>query len=103
MDTHQPGLSAPPTWSDLVVQDHERHLFQVSRRAFVEESVLEGERRAIFDRCWIYLGHNSEIPNKSDFVTRAVAGRELVFNRDHMGVVHAFLNTCPHRGAMVVR
>ena len=35
----------------MVVEDRERHLFRVSRRAFTEESVLEAERRTIFDRC----------------------------------------------------
>ena len=103
MDTHVSHPSTATPWSDLVIQDRERHLFRVSRRAFTDEAILEAERRAIFDRCWIYLGHGSEIPNNCDFVTRAVAGRELIFNRDHKGVVHAFLNTCPHRGAMVVR
>jgi phenylpropionate dioxygenase-like ring-hydroxylating dioxygenase large terminal subunit len=38
-----------------------------------------------------------------NIITRAVGGRELIFNRDRAGAVHAFLNTCPHRGAMVVR
>ena len=103
MDTHVSHPSTATPWSDLVIQDRERHLFRVSRRTFTDEAILEAERRAIFDRCWIYLGHGSEIPNNCDFVTRAVAGRELIFNRDHKGVVHAFLNTCPHRGAMVVR
>ena len=65
--------------------------------------MLEQERRQIFDRCWLYLGHGSEIRGNCDFVTRAVGGRELIFNRDRGGAVHAFLNTCPHRGAMVVR
>ena len=92
-------LSSP----QMVVEDRARQLFRVSRRAFTDEAVLEAERRNIFDRCWIYLGHSSEISNNCDFVTRSVAGRELIFNRDHKGVVHAFLNTCPHRGAMVVR
>ena len=92
-------LSTP----QLVVEDRERNLFRVSRRAFTEEAVLEAERRAIFDRCWLYLGHASEIPDNCDYITRAVGGRELIFNRDRAGVVHAFLNTCPHRGAMVVR
>jgi len=89
--------------SGLVMEDREHHLFRVARRAFVEEDVLEEERRQIFDRCWLYLGHGSEIPNNGDFVTRSVGGRELVFNRDRGGAVHAFLNSCPHRGATLVR
>ena len=87
----------------MVVEDRQRHLFRVSRRAFTDASVLEAENRNIFDRCWLYLGHSSEIANNCDFITRNVGGRELIFNRDRAGAVHAFLNTCPHRGAMVVR
>jgi p-cumate 2,3-dioxygenase subunit alpha len=93
----------PLTHADMVVEDRQRHLFRVARRAFTDEEVLEQERRQIFDRCWLYLGHSSEIRDNCDFVTRAVGGRELIFNRDRGGAVHAFLNTCPHRGAMVVR
>src|SRR5258707_2642644 len=102
MDITVPNPGLPLTSSDMVVEDRQRHLFRVARRAFTDEEVLEQERRQIFDRCWLYLGHSSEIRNNCDFVTRAVGGRELIFNRDRGGAVHAFLNTCPHRGSMVV-
>ena len=87
----------------LVVEDKDRFLFRVARRAFTDESILETERRRVFDRCWLYLGHGSEIAETCDFLTRTVGGRELVFNRDRGGAVHAFLNSCPHRGATLVR
>jgi hypothetical protein len=35
----------------MVVEDRQRHLFRVSRRAFTDASVLEAENRNIFDRC----------------------------------------------------
>ncbi len=89
--------------SGFVMEDPERFLFRVARRAFTEDAVLEAERREIFDTCWLYLGHGSEIARNGDFLTRSVGGRELVFNRDRGGAVHAFLNTCPHRGATLVR
>ncbi len=87
----------------LVMEDRERHLFRVARRAFTDEAIIEEERRRIFDTCWLYLGHGSELAKNCDFLTRAVGGRELIFNRDRGGAVHAFLNSCPHRGAQVVR
>jgi p-cumate 2,3-dioxygenase alpha subunit len=96
MDITVPNPGLPLTSSDMVVEDRQRHLFRVARRAFTDEEVLEQERRQIFDRCWLYLGHSSEIRDNCDFVTRAVGGRELIFNRDRGGAVHAFLNTCPH-------
>ena len=79
--------------------DRSRGLFQVARRAFVSEEVLEVERSEIFDKCWLYLGHDSELAQPGAFVTRSVGGRDLIFNRDSKGVVHAFLDACTHRGA----
>ncbi len=97
------ALDGAVTAPELVREDRTRHRFKVARRAFTDPAVLEAERREIFDHCWIYLGHESEIPNANDYLTRSVAGRDLIFNRDRKGEVHAFLNVCPHRGATVVR
>lgn len=83
--------------------DSEKGLFQVSRKVFVDLDVLQLERERIFKRCWLYLGHESEIPNPGDFKTRKVGGRHIIFNRDDDGKIHAFLNTCTHRGALVCR
>ena len=86
-----------------VEEDAKAGIFRVSRRAFVDEQVLARERQQIFDRCWLYLGHESEIAQPGDFLTRQVGGRELLFTRDREGRARAFFNTCPHRGAMVCR
>src|SRR5579863_3884279 len=83
--------------------DRARGLFKVSRRAFVDEQVLAAERAAIFDRCWLYLGHDTELAEPGAFLTRSVGGRNLIFNRDAAGQVRAFLNSCPHRGMRVCR
>ena len=87
-------------WID---EDPAHGRFRVARAVFVEADVLNLERDRIFDRCWLYLGHESEIRKPGDFVTRNVGGRELIFNRDRSGLIHVFLNVCPHRGAMLVR
>ncbi|MGZ5939974.1 MAG: aromatic ring-hydroxylating oxygenase subunit alpha, partial [Rhizomicrobium sp.] len=99
------GYEAPksPVNGKWVREDRENHRFKVARQAFIDDEILEQERRAIFDRCWIYVGYESEIPSANDFLTRRVAGRDIVFNRDRTGTVHGFLNICPHRGAAVVR
>lgn len=86
-----------------VVEDREEGTFRVAREAFTSQAVFELERERIFSRSWLYVGHESEIPNNSDFITRKVGGREIIFNRDRKGQIHVFLNTCPHRGAMVER
>lgn len=86
-----------------VQEDPELGLFRVARRAFTEPGILARERERVFGRCWLYVGHASEIAQPGDFLTRQVGGRELIFSRGRDGVVRSFFNTCPHRGAMVCR
>jgi len=86
-----------------IIDDGDRGLFKVARTAFVEPQVFAQEQKRIFERCWLYLGHESEVAKPNDFVTRAIAGRNLIFNRDGKGVINAFYNTCTHRGAFVCR
>jgi p-cumate 2,3-dioxygenase alpha subunit len=92
-----------PTINDLVRVDDARSTFKVSRKAFVQESVMEDEYAAIFDKCWLYVGHESELQKPGDFLIRTVARRNLLFTRDSKGKLNAFFNTCPHRGATVCR
>jgi p-cumate 2,3-dioxygenase alpha subunit len=87
----------------FVVENQGQGTFLVNRLAFVDQQVLERERRQIFNRCWLYLGHESEIPHNGEFLTRDVGGREILFVRGKDGEARAFYNTCPHRGAMVCR
>ena len=86
-----------------VVEDRDRGMFKVHRTVFTDPQILELERRVIFDHCWLYLGHVSEVAAPGDFVSRKVGGRPLMFNRDRNGKVRAFFNTCSHRGAIVSR
>ncbi len=93
----------PSPAATFVEDDRARGVFRVARRAFTDADVLERERALIFDQCWLYLGHASEIAKPGDFVARNVGGRELIFTRGKDGTVRCFFNTCPHRGAMVCR
>ena len=77
--------------------------FLVPRTAFTTRQTFEREYAAIFDRCWLYLGHASELAEPGAFLTRNVARRPILFTRDKDGEFHAMLNACPHRGAMICR
>ena len=48
----------------------------------VSEDILRKEMANIFSRCWIYVGHASELKKPGDFVSRKVAGRPVIFVRD---------------------
>jgi phenylpropionate dioxygenase-like ring-hydroxylating dioxygenase large terminal subunit len=58
----------------------------------------------IFERNWLYLGHESEVPEPGDFVRRTVGRRPLFFVRSRdTGGIRVFANSCTHRGATICR
>lgn len=52
---------------------------------------------------WSYLCLEAELPNPGDFRTTWVGDTPVVVSRSRDGAVHAFVNRCSHRGAMIVR
>ena len=97
-DPYRNGRNHP-----LVVENRSAMSFQVRREVFVSRDVLEREQRALFDRCWIYVGHASELKSPGDFRTRWAAGRPIIFCRDRQGAIRCLINSCRHRGATVCR
>jgi p-cumate 2,3-dioxygenase alpha subunit len=87
----------------LVVDDPVQGVFRTNRQAFTDEEILKLEKREIFDKCWLYAGHESEIKKPGDFVTRNVGGRPLLLVRAMDGTPQVFLNTCTHRGNIIAR
>ena len=85
----------------FIIDDPREKRFLLNREALVSQSVLQDEIKKIFARCWIYVGHSSEIRKPGDFVTRKVAGRPVILVRNAQGQVQCFFNTCRHRGALV--
>ena len=87
----------------LVDRNPQAGIFRVHRDAYKSPEIFELEKQKIFSKCWLYLGHESEVAKKNDYVSRRVGGRELVFLRDRDGELRAFYNSCTHRGPIVVR
>jgi phenylpropionate dioxygenase-like ring-hydroxylating dioxygenase large terminal subunit len=84
-----------------VIDDREKGIFLLDRSVHVSEDILRQEMSRIFAKCWIYVGHASELKKPGDFETRMVAGRPVIFVRDQKGEVRCLFNTCRHRGSIV--
>lgn len=84
-------------WDALVQPD------RVHRRLYTDDAVFAREMNHIFAATWVYLAHESEIPNPNDFKLAWIGLREVIVARDEEGVVRVFSNRCSHRGASVCR
>src|ERR1700750_2743414 len=76
----------------------------VSRETYVNPDIFEQEMEQIFQRCWLLLGHESQIPNPGDFIVSRMGTEEVIVVRDRKDKqIRAFLNSCRHRGEKVCR
>ena len=79
------------------------HEDKVHQRIYTEPGIFKEEMTKIFGAVWMYLAHESQIPNNNDFVTAKLGLRPLIVVRDGEGVIRALYNRCTHRGATVCR
>lgn len=75
----------------------------VSRRIFVDPELYRLELERLFTHAWLFVGHESQVPNPGDFFTARMGEESVILTRDHAGEIHVFLNSCRHRGMKVCR
>src|SRR6516165_11441328 len=76
---------------------------QISREIFVHDEIYQQELERLFARVWLFVGHESQIPNPGDFFVSGMGEESVILCRDRAGKVHVFLNSCRHRGMKVCR
>jgi nitrite reductase/ring-hydroxylating ferredoxin subunit len=72
-------------------------------RIFSDSAIFELEVERLFARAWLFVGHESELPNPGDYVLRKLVRDSVIFVRGRDGEIRVLLNACRHRGMMVCR
>ena len=76
----------------------------LSRELYVHPDIFQQELEQIFARCWLFIGHESLVPNPGDFMVTRMGTEEVILVRDRKDrQIRAFLNSCRHRGEKVCR
>jgi len=74
---------------------------RVHASVYEDQAIFEREMQSIFGGSWIYVGHESEIPNRGDFVTTQIGLQPVIVTRHRDGKPHVLHNRCGHRAAIV--
>ena len=91
------------TLDDFLVEDKAKGDYRLNRAAFTDPELFELEMKHIFEGNWIYLAHESQIPNNNDYYTTYMGRQPVFIARNRQGELNAFINACSHRGAQLCR
>ena len=75
---------------------------RVHRNVYTDPAIFEIEMERIFARTWMYVGHDSQVPNPGDFYCTEIARQPVVMVRHTDGEIYVIYNRCGHRGTRVV-
>lgn len=79
--------------SELVLTD------RVAGRMYTDPRIFDAEMAKIFERAWVWVAHESELPTPGSFKSTHVGRRPVVVTRDRKGNINTLVNRCRHRGA----
>jgi benzoate/toluate 1,2-dioxygenase subunit alpha len=86
-----------------VIDHPEAGLFRCRRDIFTDPELFDLEMTHIFEGNWVYLAHESQLPEADDYFATWIGRKPIVITRDKDGELHAFVNACAHRGATLCR
>jgi phenylpropionate dioxygenase-like ring-hydroxylating dioxygenase large terminal subunit len=76
-------------------------LYEEPIDSYISGEVWRREIERVFARFPLFVGMSMDLPEAGSWLTREMVGTPLVLTRDDEGTVHAFLNSCRHRGVKV--
>ncbi|MGF9660892.1 Rieske 2Fe-2S domain-containing protein [Arthrobacter crystallopoietes] len=68
-----------------------------------DKEIFELEKERLFSRSWLFVAHESEVPEAGDYVVRRILEDSFIISRDEKGEIRALFNMCLHRGMQVCR
>src|SRR6476620_2052475 len=84
-----------PQYAELAGKD------RVAGRLYTDPGIFSEEMRKIFYRTWVWVAHESEVPEAGSFKTTQVGDQPVMVTRDRKGNFTTVMNRCRDRGATV--
>jgi benzoate/toluate 1,2-dioxygenase alpha subunit len=103
VDTVIPFDQTPGSHHQYIDEQPQTGLRRIDRSIFTDPELYEKEFSHIWERVWVYVGHESQLPQPRRYITGWIGRVPLIVNRNKEGTLNAFANICSHRGATLCR
>ena len=80
------------------------HLVQpdrVHRSVYTDQALFDLEMENMFEKTWVYCGHESQVKAVGDYHTLHIGRQPMVMVRDRDQSIRVLYNRCPHRGVQL--
>jgi phenylpropionate dioxygenase-like ring-hydroxylating dioxygenase large terminal subunit len=74
---------------------------RVHRTVYTDQQIFERELTQIFERIWVYCGHQSQVPQPGDYYAFQIGRQPMFMVRGKDGQIRVLHNRCPHRGVQL--
>ncbi len=71
---------------------------RVHHSVYTDERIFDLEMDEMFEKTWVYCGHESQVKAPGDYYTMRIGRQPMVMVRDKSLAIHVLYNRCPHRG-----
>ena len=75
---------------------------QVHRDIYINQEVYEQEMKRLFVNAWVFVGHESQTPQKGDYFATQIGNQPVIQVRHRDDEIHVLFNRCPHKGTKLV-
>lgn len=75
---------------------------RVHQSVYTDPAIFDLEMERIFEKTWVFAGHESQLPQPGDYVRVRLGKRDVIIARTDDGGLVGLLNRCAHRGAAMV-
>ena len=75
---------------------------RVHRSIYTDPTIFQLEMERIFEHTWIYVGHDSQVPDPGDYYATVIGRQPVIMVRHTDNKVKVLYNRCAHKGAMLV-
>ncbi len=78
-----------------------RPAHSLPREFYTDPELFELDLEHIWERDWVFVGHDIQIPRSGDYMTLPIGRYNIVVLRGDDGVIRALHNVCRHRGSVL--